>query len=348
MNEIKYNFFSRLLHRVSLGSKAVSEISFDIENAIYLKKNLPLNKEGNHVFITGLARSGTTALMQTLYDTKVFASLTYDDMPFILAPNLGEKFAKKQKIGELKERAHKDGIYINNESPEALDEVFWKVFLDNNYIKKDRLLKNKISTEIAAKFNNYIELILIKNYKSIKLRYLSKNNNNILRLDSLLQKFPNSKIIIPFRNPLQHALSLLNQHNHFCEIQQEDPFSLKYMNWIGHHEFGLNQKPFYFGNDEEFDRLVNFIKEDINYWLLIWLNYYRFVLEKYSDSCILFSYEKFCENPSKTMNNLAHKIDLEYVEFKLDSFNTKTRTFDNFDKQIMKECLDVYSKLSEY
>ena len=37
-----------------------------------------------HVFITGLARSGTTILLNALYKSNIFASLTYSDMPFVL------------------------------------------------------------------------------------------------------------------------------------------------------------------------------------------------------------------------------------------------------------------------
>ena len=45
-----------------------------------------------HVFVTGMARSGTTILLQALHDTGKFASLTYADMPIVLSPNLWSKF----------------------------------------------------------------------------------------------------------------------------------------------------------------------------------------------------------------------------------------------------------------
>ena len=338
-----YNFLSKLFHQISLGSKVVSEISFDIDQAIFSKKrNINTLKEGP-VFISGLARSGTTALLETLNKSDEFISLTYSDMPFILAPNLNKKLSFNNKNSELKERAHKDGILINNESPEALDEVFWKVFLNNSYIKEDRLEINKISKEISLKFEKYINQITLK--KGESKRYLSKNNNLVLRFDSILKQFPMAKIIIPFRDPLQHAISLLNQHIHFSELQKKDPFSLKYMNWLGHHEFGLNQKPFYLGNDEIFERMSNYSKVDINYWLLSWLNYYKYILENYSDSVILFSYEQFCENPNEVMNILSKQINLNDVNFEFKPFKIKIRTHSDFNQDIYNNCLDIYSKL---
>ncbi len=338
-----YNFLSKLLHQISLGSKAVSEISFDIDQAIFSsKKNTNLLKE-NHIFISGLARSGTTALLEILNKSDEFISLTYSHMPLILAPNLNRKLSITNMDIELKERAHKDGIFINNLSPEALDEVFWKVFLKDSYIKKDRLEINKISKETSLKFKNYINQITFN--KGDSKRYLSKNNNLVLRFETILSQFPKAKIIIPFRDPLQHAISLLNQHIHFYQLHQKDSFSLKYMNWLGHHEFGLNQKPFYFGNDEIFERMSNYSKVDINYWLLTWLNYYKYVLENYSDSVILFSYERFCENPNEIMNILSKQINLNDLNFEFKPFKINKRTHSDFNQDIYNNCLDIYSKL---
>jgi len=347
MESSGYNSITRLFHRLTLGSKTISEISFDIEKNILLRKNTIGINDGKHLFISGLARSGTTALLRNLYETKKFTSLTYDDMPFVLAPNLWSKLSSGQKKTEYKERAHKDGIFINNRSPEAFDEVFWKVFLNDNYICKDRLLINKPSLKILSLFHNYIDLILVKYDPDDKQRYLSKNNNNILRLDAILNTFPNCNVIIPFRDPLQQALSLLNQHLHFCEVQMRDHFTLDYMNWIGHHEFGLNQKPFFLKNEEIFGHMSKYEKKDINYWLLTWLNYYSYVLDHYSENCILFSYEQFCKEPSTVMNRLLHLIELQDLHLKLTPFELKIRKCDDADKQILSSCNVVYYQLLE-
>jgi len=148
---------------------------FDIESSIFL--NNKNHNFDNHVFITGLARSGTSILLNEIYKTNQFASLTYEDMPFILAPNLWNKIKLKSKPSLPKERMHEDGIKINTNSPEAFEEVFWKTFSDDLNNREDY-------------FKNFVTLILKKNKIN---RYLSKNNQNIDRLLIINKIFPKSK-----------------------------------------------------------------------------------------------------------------------------------------------------------
>ena len=345
MRASDYNLFSKLLHNVLLGRKPVAQISFEIEKILFSKGDLSQVTDGKHVFVSGLARSGTTILMRSLYESESFASLTYEDMPFILAPNLWKQISPKKSSNELKERAHKDGIFINDKSPEALDEVFWKVFLEDSYIKKDRLLINEIPSDTLDLYDQYIHLIIKKNFHGLRLRYLSKNNNNILRLNSLFQKFPNAFVIVPFREPLQHAISLLTQHHNFCAIQKEDKFTLNYMTWVGHHEFGLNQKPFYLEGDVLFRRIIEYDRSDINFWLLTWLNYYSYILNNYSGKAILFCYEAFCKDPGPVLDALAKTIDLSGFTFEPVDFQLKIKDDENADRKILAECSAVYHKL---
>ena len=339
MESSDYNSLSKFFHHLSLGSKNVSELSFDLDQKLFSKKKKNIQFKDNHLFISGLARSGTTVLLEILNQSEEFISLTYSDLPFILSPSINSKLIKNKKKTELKERAHKDGIFVNNESPEALDEVFWKVFLNDYFIKKDRLIVNSISGEILDKYKNYVERITYNNGQP--KRYLSKNNNLVLRFDSILKLFPNSTILIPFRDPLQHAISLLSQHLHFSELQKKDPFSLKFMNWLGHYEFGLNQKPFYLDNDRIFNELKNYTKDDINYWLLSWLNYYHFVSEKYNSKCIFFCYESFCENPKNELMKLNQSIKVDSLI--LEPFKNKLKENHNFDSSILKQCYEIYA-----
>jgi hypothetical protein len=162
-----------------------------------------------------------------------------------------------------------------------------------------------------------------------------------------LLAFPESRVIITYRNPLQHALSLLNQQKHFRKIQKNDRFALNYMNWIGHHEFGVNQKPFFLDNDAIFSQMLEYRNENINYWLLNWLNYYSYVLDNFSETCILFSHEEFCREPNIVMNRLMQQIDLQDYKPDLTPFELKTRTCIGVDKQILIDCMAVFKKLDE-
>jgi len=343
MSKSDYNLTDRFLHKIALQSKVIAEISFDIENAVVNKKQHLYSN--NHVFISGLARSGTTILMQYLYETGFFTSLTYLDMPFVLMPNLWKRISFKKASTEYKERAHKDGIFVGFDSPEALEEVFWRVFFGEKYIFNDRLKLHPVNEGLSIKFKDYINNILINSNSAYKYRYLSKNNNNVLRLHYLQKCMPESHIIIPFREPLQHSFSLLSQHLHFSKTQTADKFSLDYMNWLGHFEFGLNQKSFFLNDEDTFRAMGNYPKDDINFWLLNWKNYYNYVNEHFTENTIFFNYEKFCLDPSAEITGLFKKINVISPPINLRPFELQMKKVDNFDKSLLDECNYIYFQL---
>ena len=214
-----YSRIQKFLHDFVLKKRFVNRSLFEIEKIIY-QKNEDI-KNQLHVFITGLPRSGTTSILNFIYSTNNYASLKYKNMPFLLSPNFSKFFFKKKT--SLKERLHGDGITFDTDSPEAFDEFFFKG--DEQFVK-DELI-------------NYINLILSSEKKD---RYLSKNNLNFKRINLILSILPNSAFLIPIREPLQHASSLMYQHMRFTQLQLKDDFIKRYMNYLGHNEFGLNHK----------------------------------------------------------------------------------------------------------
>ena len=317
-----YSTLQRLLHRIVLSSELIRKIIYDIEQSIFLNKNYNSNK--HHVFIAGLARSGTTILMNAIYKSNKFASLTYEDMPFILAPNLWGKVNRNFNSGQPKQRAHGDRIRIYKNSPEAFEEVFWKTF-DLDSITHEEL------------FTKYISLILKKNGKT---NYLSKNNQNIRRLDLISKILPNSIILIPFRDPLQQALSLFFQHKRFIKLQNEDSFARDYMKWIGHSEFGLDYKMIHstdlsYPNHNEF-----------NHWLEQWLLTYRAILDLCGKhkGIYLISYESLCDNPA-VWDSIKVLLELnQETNFK---FKKAEKPVDQtFDENLFKKCYRLHESLS--
>ena len=108
---INYSWMEKKLHQLALSSQFMREVTFDFEST-YIT---PSSKIDDHIFIVGLARSGTTILLNALYESNIFASLSYSDMPFILAPNLWSKVSYKKGDLHLEERAHRDGIKVSIE-----------------------------------------------------------------------------------------------------------------------------------------------------------------------------------------------------------------------------------------
>ena len=123
------------MHQQFLGDTPLSNFLFE---RLIKKGNLIPNKfkSNKNIFITGLARSGTTAVLNDIYSTNKFASLLYKHMPFTLSPRLASLASRLNNASRIeKERFHKDEIMISNESPECLDEVFW-IKADKDYFNK--------------------------------------------------------------------------------------------------------------------------------------------------------------------------------------------------------------------
>ena len=309
-----YSILSKILHHIVLGNNFIPELFHDIETIVY-KNKLNLDNLKPHVFICGLPRSGTTILMKSLYDTDRFASLTYRDMPFIIAPNLWSKISNKIKSQPLKERMHGDNIHINIDSPEALEEIFWKVKLQKKYIYNDKLVTHEVDEFTINEFKNIVSLIL---YKYKKELYLSKNNNNLLRLESIIKTFPNCLILIPFRDPFQQAKSLLTQHQNFLKIQKKDKFIKKYMSYLVHYEFGAIHRPYELLKNKN----VHFDSNSLEYWLNQWLNAYTYLSqEKFKNrkNVIYINYEHLCNNPKEIFKNISKKINLNNFSFNINS-----------------------------
>jgi hypothetical protein len=268
-------------------------------------------------------------------------------MPFILMPNIWKRISYTGSSDEHKERAHQDGIMLSFDSPEAFEEVFWRVFLGKRYIREDRLQLHKINAAELEKFKNYINNILASSDTGKQTRYLSKNNNNVLRLGYLQKSMPNAHFIIPFREPLQHSFSLLTQHLHFSKVQAVDKFSLDYMNWLGHFEFGLNQKSFFLNNEDTFQKMACYAKTDINFWLLNWKNYYKYVINQHNENTIFFNYERFCLDPSSVLSGLFVKLNITNPVIQFEPFKQSVKVINNFDKSLFDECTAIYRQLED-
>lgn len=317
-----YSRLQQLLHQFALSSKLMREIAFDVENTFLNESHY----SDNHVFVSGLARSGTTILLNALFESEEFSSLSYKDMPFVLAPNFWSRFSSKRKDHNFIERAHGDGIKISTESPEAFEEVFWRTFSDksNNSIKK---------------FQDYVQLI---NQKYSKTRYLSKNNQNIRRLELISQIFPCSKILIPFRDPVQHSISLLSQHIKFINESKEDIFINKYMKWIGHTEFGPSYQPI------KDCALIYENYFDINHWLEQWLRTYEDCLVKFSNkqNFIFICYESLC-NDSSIWPSILNKVGIEEI-YEFNFIESSKKTITGADKDLEFKCNEIYQSLHRH
>jgi len=304
--ETPYGRLDRLVHEAAFQSMPAQKVMAELENDLFARdlRDTPLTAP---VFIASLPRCGTTLLLNRLQGAAAFATQTYRDMPFLMTPLLWGRLTRPfRKLGRDRPRAHGDGMMVGYDSPEAFEEAFWRAYWPEHYAA-DRIQCWNAADARRGDFAKLLRLhmrkvILARQWEGgpAKARYLSKNNGNIARLPLLHALFPDAAILTPFRRPLDHARSLLEQHRRFLTIHREDPFARRYMAAIGHFDFGANLRLIDFEGwtAQPCDPLT------LDYWLRYWIATFR-SLAAAPRPPVFLSYDRLCAAPERSFGALA-------------------------------------------
>lgn len=347
-----YSFLDRTVHKLAFSSQVLQDILSDLEESLYAKQwqNIEIKKP---VFITSLPRAGTTVILQALGQMPHVATHIYRDMPFVLTPLIWNKFSGGiQSQAVNRERSHGDGLKISENSPEAFEEVLWKKYFPQNYHENYILPWKHSSKAFELAFKTHVKKILLlrEGEEAYKARYISKNNANIARVDVIKSILPDAKILVPLRNPLEHAISMLRQHKNFAEQHKSDNFSLRYMADIGHFEFGSLHRPILFPN---LDRLVNNLNPNaIDYWVAYWITSFE-VLE-HSRAIDFVRYEELSQKSSKHFVKVCKFLDLQAsppdIQVAASVFRgaPPARAADySIDPELKERAMSIYSQLCQ-
>jgi hypothetical protein len=307
----RYSAVDRLLHRLAFATAGVQVDLGDIEDRLY-RKQLADTPVERPVFITALARAGTTLLLQLISGLDEFASHCYRDMPFVLLPLMWRSMSKAfRQNAAPSERAHGDGILVDLDSAEAFEEMLWKAKWPEHYLR-DRIVPwvGCDDPEAAEYLTRHLKKMirLRQERPEVLPRYLSKNNGNIARVACVKQCWPDAIIVVPVREPVQHAASLLRQHRRFLEIEGRDRFVREYLKGIGHFDFGSNLKPIDF--DGWLSKAQHRDPQTIGYWLEYWGAAYGYLLNKNASSVHFLAYDRFCAEPDAGLRWLGETLGI--------------------------------------
>lgn len=350
--KVNYSWLDRLIHHIAFLAPSVQLAAENIEEIIFgsVYENIEIT---NPIFITALPRAGTTVLLEALSQFPSLSAHNYRDMPFILAPLLWSKISGPFQIeSKSTVRAHNDGIKFNYDSPESFEEVIWYTFWTEKYSQADiklwEICDNKDDARIFFK-SHMKKIIALRSSDDLNnSRYLSKNNCNIARIELIKHIFPHSSILVPIRHPLNHATSLLRQHINFLKLHKFDPFIRRYMENIGHYEFGELHRLIAFPGIEDIINILDPLS--IDYWLAYWNSAYKYIYT-HRDNLLFICHEQLCNDGYNTLRNICEYANIEDESiiqvasalFKEEKYVDMNITINNQD--ILTDAIETYDAI---
>jgi hypothetical protein len=303
---VPYGRLERALHRLAFATLETQKSLGRLENRL-AAAGARAAATDRPVFVTSLPRAGTTVMLEVLASLPEFASATYRHMPFTLAPVLWQRFAGRfgRAAGAAAERAHGDGVEVGLDSPEAFEEMLWMAFWPGHY-REHAILPWAAEAE-ADDFADFFRRHMAKivgGAGGAGGRYLSKNNANIARLGLLERLFPDATIVVPIREPVAQARSLLRQHQRFKALHEQDAFARRYMEGLGHFEFGAALKPFAFTEPAPDPARA----DEIDFWLAYWCSAYEWVLSTAGDRVVMVDHDALSAAPALYLPALADAL----------------------------------------
>ena len=231
------------LVRASRAGGALWRALGELEHDLAAARLEPIRIEAP-VFVTGLARSGTTMMLTVLSQADGVATHRYRDFPFLFTPLAWNWFQDRMPAAPAAavERPHRDRIRITKESAEAFEEPLWQAFFPwvhepGSLHELDAATRHR---QFEAFFASHLRKIL---WLRRGRRYVSKGNYNVARIAYLARLFPDARFVVPVREPVSHVRSLVEQHALFCRYAADDPRVPRYLAAAGHYEFGPQRRP---------------------------------------------------------------------------------------------------------
>lgn len=285
-----------------------------------LREELDGVRPGSPVWICGMARSGSTVLLEMLNGLPEFTSHRYSDYPWLWTPYWWNRLHARLPLPAVarQERAHRDRIEVNRDSPEAFEEVFWMHYFPGRH---DPAINQVIdadadATAFARFFDEHQRKLLAVRGAT---RYLAKANDHLPRLGLLRRLYPQARFIIPVRNPLDQVASLCKQDALFSRLDSEDSAVSAHLARIGHFEFGPHKRALNLGDETETQAIAAcFERGDMaEGYARQWVVQYGHALQRMrsdpelANACLWVSHDLLCESPETEIDRISSHLNLD-------------------------------------
>lgn len=307
------------------------------------------------LYITGLARSGTTILLEYMAKHPEVVTHRYRDFPYIYTPYFWQKLSRPFiKRDALKERAHRDRLMVNADSPESMEEMLWAHFLTENEPLQDHILDQNFSHPAFETFyRQHIKKLLVTRKGT---RYASKANYCLTRIRYLNGLFPDAKFLVLVRKPDHFVASCLKQDKLFTEEQRKDTSRLLHTNSTQHFEFGLNKRVISFGNNDKQQEIAALLQSNeqmdrVKGWATYWNEAYQHVLSLLEDQALratiqLVRYETLCVATKTTLSTVNKFCDMPLQQNLIDEYDEKIQAPDYYRTDFSDNELHIIRKIT--
>lgn len=276
--------------------------------------NLPVRMP---IYISGLARSGSTLLHEAVAAHPTVATQRVKDYPLVFTPYWWRRAAAKLPPGAPRERVHRDGVIVTSESPDALEEMLWMAFFPGCHdpARCNLLGCDDEQPAFDAIYKAHLQKLLLAESKT---RYAAKANYHVARLAYLVRLFPDARFIIPVREPAAHIASLMRQHAWFSQGERSHPRSLAYMQRTGHFEFGLDRRPMNLGDFARIGQILNAWNagDEVLGLAIYWDMVYAYLAQlldrddEIRSAALVIRFEDICHTPEPTLARIFDHCQL--------------------------------------
>ncbi|RJS94496.1 sulfotransferase [Salinisphaera sp. Q1T1-3] len=278
------------------------------------------------IYISGVARSGTTMLLELLAGHTAVASHRYRDFPPVFTPWLWDRWlARAARDDEAAaERAHGDGIRVTSQSPEAFEEVLWMAFFSHLHDPRqtNRLGRDTENAPFAQFYDDHIrKLLAIRD----GTRYVAKGNYNLMRLPYLQSLYADARFVLAVRDPVWHIASLIKQQRLFEAGEKAHPRALDHLRRVGHFEFGLDRRPINPGDEARVEQIEALWADgrEIEGWSRYWALMYDALADELAgdaavnEAALVVQYEALCADSASLLQRLYAHCDLAIDDARL-------------------------------